>query len=69
MDARLPFHHRIAIQMHLLMCRFCARFRRQLNLLRNMSRYDDSGILPPELPGQLTPDVRERIKASLRCQP
>ena len=69
MDARLPFHHRMAIQMHLLMCRYCARFRRQLNQLRKMSRYDDSGILPPELPGQLSKDACERIKVSLRSQP
>ncbi len=69
MDVRLPFHHRIAIQMHLLMCRYCARFRRQLNLLRKMSRYDDSGSLPPDLPGQLSQGARDRIKASLRSQP
>jgi len=68
MDVRLPFHHRIALRMHLLMCRYCARFRRQLNLLRKMSRYDDSGILPPDLPGQLAQGARERIKASLRSQ-
>lgn len=69
MDVRLPFHHRMAIRTHLLMCRYCARFRRQLNLLRKMSRHDDSGILPPGSPSRLSQESRERIKKSLRNLP
>jgi hypothetical protein len=66
MDIRLPLYQRLAINMHLLMCRYCARFSRQLKMLRQMSRYDDSASMPPELPGGLSPDARERIKSVLR---
>jgi hypothetical protein len=53
--------------MHLLMCRYCARFSRQLKLLRQISRYDESrSSTPTELPDHLPTDARERIKASLR---
>ncbi len=41
LDASLPFHHRMAVRMHLLMCRYCARFRRQLIMLRTVSRQVD----------------------------
>jgi hypothetical protein len=66
MDAQLPYHHRMAVQMHLLMCRYCARFSRQLIMLREMSRHLDS-----EQPGsgatcKLSKDSKERIKETLR---
>jgi hypothetical protein len=69
METPLPFLNLVGIRIHLLMCRYCLRFGRQLKLLRKMSRYDESGTLPPELPNQLSKDARERIKDSLRTQP
>ena len=68
MDVQLPYHHRMAVQMHLLMCRYCARFSRQLIMLRKMSRHIDS-----DQPGseatcklKLSKESKERIKETLR---
>ena len=65
MDRVLPMHHRVLIRMHLLMCKYCARFRRQLLIIREACRSeeitpgdsDDTRVLPKE--------ACERIKQSL----
>jgi len=69
MDTPLPFLTLMGIRIHLLMCRYCLRFSHQLKLLRKMSRHDEGGTLPPELPNQLSQDARERIKDSIRARP
>ena len=66
MDDSLPFHHRIAVRTHLLMCRYCARVRRQLLMLRKMSRYVDSDQSITETTSTLSQETKERIKAILR---
>ncbi len=67
MDVALPMHHRLAIRFHLLMCRYCARFRRQLMMLRTASRQPDSDP-PPTDPtaATLSDATRKRIKKALR---
>ncbi len=71
MDVRLPFSTRMAMWAHLMMCRYCRRFRRQIHLLRRLS-----GIGPEEPPGALdiddaalSPEARERLKKAVaaRC--
>lgn len=67
MDASLPLGHRLAIHLHLMMCRYCARFRRQLVMLRTMSRYTDADAPPEDFtPALLSPEAKARIKKSLR---
>lgn len=66
MDTSLPLSHRLAIRMHVMMCRHCARFRGQLFLLRYLSLQDGTKDLPPEAPEGLSAEARERIKSSLR---
>ncbi len=34
MDERLPLHRRAGIKFHLMMCRYCVRYARQLQLMR-----------------------------------
>jgi hypothetical protein len=62
----LPLHHRLAIRVHPVMCRYGARFRRQLMLLRTTSRLID-GDLPSSDPvfPKLSNQARERIKKTL----
>ena len=70
MDVALPLHHRLAIRFHLLMCRYCARFRRQLMMLRTASRQLDSD--PPSTDpaaATLSDATRKRIKKALRSLP
>ena len=69
LDSRLPFHDHMAIRIHLLMCRYCARFRRQLIMLRKMSRHQDRYIPDSMIPDKLSQETKERIKATLRSLP
>jgi len=65
MDKKLPLHHHIMIRMHLAMCKYCSRFRRQLlfiraacrNLAQPLEKMDPAIILPME--------ARRRINAAL----
>jgi len=67
LDRRLPLHQRAMIKFHLFMCRYCARYRKQLLMLREICRQrsdddttDPSVVLPPE--------ACDRIKASLKSR-
>jgi hypothetical protein len=68
MDRRLPLRQRMALRMHLFMCKFCSRYRRQLLFLREaMRRYyaEDLEQGKPLSPGSLSGKARERMKATL----
>ncbi len=67
MDRKLPFHHRLFIRIHMLMCKYCARFRRQLLLLRELSKSDKIIGLSEDFLAGLSPEARERIKAALKA--
>jgi len=69
LDASLPFHHRVAVRMHLLMCRYCARFRQQLIMLRKASRHTDDEPSMDETTATLSNETKERIKKALRVIP
>ncbi len=65
MDRVLPFHQRMIIRLHLQMCKYCARFRDQLLLIRKALR---TGEGPDETPGPTDAsfaEPRERIKQTL----
>ena len=62
MDTPLPLHQRLAIRFHLMMCRYCARFRRQLFELRKLSR----SIGSPPSREVLSPQAKAQIKQALR---
>ena len=36
MDQKLPFHIKLGIRMHLLVCKFCSRYRKHLLFLREV---------------------------------
>lgn len=66
MDRTLPFYQRMFIRIHLMMCKYCSRFRRQLMILRKMSRIET--IFPKDVDQSmvLSMEARERLKKSLR---
>jgi hypothetical protein len=66
MDASLPIHHRMMITMHLLICKYCNRFRKQLMILRNAIRLEKLPEDDPARSGSLSNATRERIKKALR---
>jgi hypothetical protein len=68
MDTSLPIGKRLGVRVHLLMCKFCARYERQLLLIRETVRRfvateEKSGGAPGET---LSEEARERIKRSLQ---
>jgi hypothetical protein len=66
MDSPLPLYRRMGVRVHLMVCRYCRLFRRQLLAIRRLSR-DASGV-PPEgqSPKKLSDGARARMKESLR---
>jgi hypothetical protein len=66
MDQNLSFHHRMFIRIHLMMCKYCARFKHQLMMLRKLSRLETSSGEDTTPPIVLSMEARERIKISLR---
>jgi hypothetical protein len=63
MDCRLPLAERLALKVHLAMCRNCTRFMQQLHEMRRLFRVEtaaDDGA-----PG-LTPEARQRIETGLQ---
>ncbi len=66
LDRELPFYQRIGIRMHLLMCKLCSRYRRQLLLLRETIRLQAASSEDIESAIVLPPGARERIKRSIQ---
>lgn len=66
MDTRLPLHQRMAIRMHLWMCRYCALFARQLRMLREMGRRVDGEDPHDTDASGLSSEAKERMKKKLR---
>lgn len=67
MDHSLPIGRRVGVRFHLLICKFCARYERQLLLIRETVRrlaaMDDAyGSLTVE---RLSEEAKERIRKSL----
>ncbi|KAB2319698.1 zf-HC2 domain-containing protein [Betaproteobacteria bacterium SCN1] len=65
LDSRLPFGDRIAMRLHLAICRNCARFARQVREMRQLFQAGADDIVSPGLPD----DARRRIEAALRRGP
>ncbi len=68
MDRVLPSHQHMMIRFHLQMCKHCARFRDQLQLIRKAIRTEeapDEELKPSE---SFFSEPRERIKQTLRDQ-
>ena len=68
MDRTLPLHHRMFIKVHILMCKYCLRFRRQLLMLREAARTIE---LSPEAVDSalgLSPEARERIQKVIEAR-
>ncbi len=64
-DRRLSWGERLAVRLHLLICRGCRQFVRQLRFLRNAGEYFRDHA--PDAHGEivLTDAARERIAARI----
>lgn len=64
-DQELPWRVRLAVRLHLLYCRGCAQFGRQLQFLRAAGRHL-ARLGAPHSGATLSATARDRIRAALR---
>lgn len=69
LDRKLPFHQRLGIRIHLLMCKLCSRYERQLMFLRKASRahkmHDENIELHISLPLEAQKRIKNILHSSL----
>ena len=66
MDRTLPFYQRVMIRMHLLMCKYCARFKEQLETIRAASLYEELHDKELDSSRSLSSGGKERLKEFLK---
>ncbi len=68
MDTPLPIVARVRLRLHLVICALCARYERQLLVVREALRHLEAAGDWPEGPagGTLSAGARERIGKALR---
>ncbi len=65
LDHKLPLRQQVAVRVHLLMCKFCARYRKQLLMLRDLAEHPlHLKAMEPHV--TLPQEARERIQRSLK---
>ena len=68
LERGLPLSSRLALWMHLLMCKYCSRFRRQALFLRETVHRLRNQIEQEDIhtPHTLPPETRQRIQRRLQ---
>ena len=65
MDRSLPLHDRLMIKIHLMMCKYCARFKQQLLAVRDACRLEDLQGEDCDHILDFPQPVRDRLKQAL----
>jgi hypothetical protein len=65
LDTRLPMPTRLGLKLHLLVCRWCRRYGRQVRFLRNAVRKKPL-TLNEVSDNRLSPEARRRLNDALR---
>ncbi|MCI0533881.1 MAG: hypothetical protein L0Z50_01495 [Verrucomicrobiales bacterium] len=68
LDQPLSLPKRVGLRLHLLVCKWCRRYGRQIRFLR-AAAHDHHDELTEGIPRTLSPEARERLKRSLRDTP
>ena len=65
LDRKLPFRQRVGLRIHLLLCKWCRRYGKQIRFLQTATREHDGDkqTLPQRT---LSSEARERIKQRLQ---
>ncbi len=66
LDRQLPFWRRLGLRLHLVMCRGCSRYARQIKALNRLISDHYAGDKPAEVSEHVSEDAVQRIKSSLR---
>jgi len=65
LDRNLPLYQRMGMRIHLMMCKFCSRYKEQLLFLRKTARLYSESSEDSDLSVQLSSEVGKRIKESM----
>ena len=65
LDRELPFWQRLGLRLHVVMCRGCSRFARQITALNRVIADHYSNGPPADVSEHVPPDAVQRIKSSL----
>jgi hypothetical protein len=68
LDRPLSVSQRLGLRLHLLICKWCRRYGKQLRFLRD-AVHDHPEEVAASTPRSLSPEARERLKQSLRNEP
>ena len=66
LDRELPFWRRMSLRLHVLMCRGCSRYARQITALNSLVTDHYADDPPAEVSEQVSQDAVQHIKSSLR---
>lgn len=67
LDHKLPFLQRVGLRIHLLLCKWCRRYGKQIRFLRDAAHEHPDELVAPAR--QKLPDAaRERMKQRLRAE-
>jgi hypothetical protein len=65
LDCELSVSKRLGLSLHLLVCKWCRRYGKQIRFLRNAA-HEHPEHLTEAVPQRLSEEARERIKRRLR---
>ncbi|MHC4942025.1 MAG: zf-HC2 domain-containing protein [Planctomycetota bacterium] len=68
LDRQLSFRERMGVKIHLMMCRACSRFLKQIRFLRVASRLLEKHFEEEAPAAALTPEARKRMQDALEGQ-
>ena len=67
LDHKLAFRKRLGLRIHLMICKWCCRYGKQVRFLRDAAREHPDKVSEPA-PEKLSDEARERIKRKLRAE-
>lgn len=64
---KLPLGTRMSMRLHLMMCSYCSRYVRQIQLIGDLAgRYTAERVEDGETPPPMPPEARERVAQRVR---
>src|SRR5258708_4014595 len=66
-DRKLRWRQRVGLRVHLLLCKWCRRYGKQITFLRNAA-HQHPDEMADSVPQKLSGEARERIKQRLQAE-
>ena len=66
LDRKLPLRQRFGLRFHLLLCKWCRRYGKQVSFLRHAAHEHPDEMTEP-VPEKLSDEARERIRQKLHA--